>query len=48
MALEIGIGMGAMLAGQIYNGDPDNFPVVFAGCGSLAFLAFVYILFKGK
>lgn len=48
MALEIGIGMGAMLAGQIYNGNPANFPVVFAGCGSLAFLAFVYLLFKGK
>ncbi|MEQ9468692.1 MAG: MFS transporter [Ekhidna sp.] len=48
MALEIGIGMGAMLAGQIYNGNPDNFPVVFAGCGSLAFLAFIYLLFKGK
>ncbi|WP_424963103.1 MFS transporter [Ekhidna sp.] len=48
MALEIGIGMGALLAGQIYNGNPANFPVVFAGCGSLAFLAFVYLLFKGK
>lgn len=48
MALEIGIGMGAMLAGQIYNGNPANFPVVFAGCGSLAFLAFIYLLFKGK
>lgn len=48
MALEIGIGMGAMLAGQIYNGNPDNFPIVFTGCGSLAFLAFVYLLFKGK
>ena len=48
MALEIGIGMGALLAGQIYNGNPENFPIVFAGCGSLAFLAFVYLLFKGK
>lgn len=48
MALEIGIGMGALLAGQIYNGDPANFPVVFTGCGSLAFLAFIYLLFKGK
>ncbi|MEP1034599.1 MFS transporter [Ekhidna sp.] len=48
MALEIGIGMGAMLAGQIYNGNPDNFPMVFTGCGSLAFLAFIYLLFKGK
>ncbi len=48
MALEIGIGMGAMLAGQIYNGKPANFLIVFAGCGGLAFLAFIYLLFKGK
>lgn len=48
MALEIGIGMGALLAGQIYGGNPDNFPIVFAGCGGLALLAFVYLLFRGK
>ena len=48
MALEIGIGTGAMLAGQFYNGNPENFPLVFTGCGSLAFLAFIYLLFKGK
>ena len=48
MALEIGIGTGAMLAGQIYNGNAENFPIVFSGCGSLAFLAFVFLLFKGK
>ncbi|MEO1255504.1 MAG: MFS transporter, partial [Bacteroidota bacterium] len=48
MALEIGIGTGALLAGQIYNNNPDNFFTVFAGCGGLAFLAFVYLMFKGK
>lgn len=48
MALEIGIGMGAMLAGQIYNGNPENFPIVFSGCGGLSLLAFVYLFFKGK
>ena len=48
MALEIGIGMGALLAGQIYNGNTANFPIIFTGCGSLAFLAFIYLLFKGK
>jgi len=46
MALEIGIGMGAMLAGQIYDNNPENFPLVFTGCGALAFLAFVYLVFK--
>lgn len=48
MALEIGIGMGAFLAGQIYGGNPDNFPIVFTGCGSLAFMAFIYLVFKKK
>lgn len=48
MALEIGIGMGAMLAGQIYGGNPDNFPIVFTGCGGLAFIAFIYLVFKKK
>lgn len=48
MALEIGIGMGALLAGQIYGGNADNFPIVFSGCGGLAFLAFVYLVFKKK
>ncbi|MEM6736308.1 MAG: MFS transporter [Bacteroidota bacterium] len=46
MALEIGIGTGAMFAGQIYAGDPNNFPLIFSGCGVLAFLAFMYLLFK--
>lgn len=48
MALEIGIGMGAFLAGQIYAGNPENFPVVFCGCGALSFVAFLYLLFKKK
>jgi len=48
MALEIGIGMGAFLAGQIYAGNPDNFPIVFGGCGTLAFFAFLYLVFKRK
>ena len=48
MALEIGIGMGALVAGQIYGGNPDNFPLIFSGCGGLAFLAFIYLIFKGK
>lgn len=48
MALEIGIGMGALLAGQIYGGNTDNFIIVFSGCGLLAYLAFIYLLFKKK
>jgi predicted MFS family arabinose efflux permease len=48
MALEIGIGMGALLAGQIYNGNHANFPIIFGGCGALALLAFIYLIFRGK
>ncbi len=46
MALEIGIGMGAFLSGLLYGGNVENFPLIFTGCGSLAFLAFVYLLFR--
>lgn len=48
MALEIGIGTGAMLSGQLYQGNPANFPIVFAICAGLAFSGFIYLLFKGK
>ena len=48
MALEIGIGIGAFLAGQVYGGSPDNFALAFSGCGGLAFLAFIYLLVSVK
>lgn len=44
MALEIGIGMGAFLAGQFYGGEAARFPYIFSGCGGLAFVAFCYLL----
>ncbi len=46
MALEIGIGTGAFLGGQIYNGVTANLPTAFIGAGAMAFLGFVYLLFK--
>ncbi len=46
MALEIGIGLGAFLGGQIYAGDADNLPLAFIGAGVMAFLGFIYLLFK--
>jgi len=46
MALEIGIGMGAFLAGQVYDDSPGNFALAFSGCGGLVFLAFVYLVFR--
>lgn len=46
MALEIGIGMGALLAGLFYKGDINNLPFIFGGSGVLAFCAFIYLLFR--
>ena len=46
MALEIGIGMGAFLSGVIYNGQIENLPLAFTSSACLAFLAFIYLLFK--
>ncbi len=48
MALEVGIGSGALLGGLIYKGDINNLPLIFGGSGSLAFLAFIYLLFRKK
>ncbi len=46
MALEIGIGVGAFLAGWIYNGQITNIPYVFVGSGMMSFSAFIYLLLK--
>ncbi|MFK7951786.1 MAG: MFS transporter [Ekhidna sp.] len=48
MALEIGIGMGAFLAGYFYKGDISNLPYIFGGSGALAFCAFIYLIFNKK
>jgi len=46
MALEIGIGMGAFLGGWLYEGDIKNLPMIFGGSGSLAYLAFIFLIFR--
>lgn len=46
MALEIGIGMGAFLGGWLYEGDIRNLPMIFGGAGALAYLAFIYLIFR--
>lgn len=45
IALEIGIIIGGLLSGLLYNNNPDNFLITFAGCGVFAFLAFLYLIF---
>lgn len=46
MALEIGIGLGAFLSGQVYGGNPDNFIYAFGGAAILSFIAFAYLTIK--
>jgi MFS family permease len=46
--LEIGIGVGALISGTYYHGDPERFPVIFATAGIFAFFAFIYLQFFAK
>ncbi|MEM6831242.1 MAG: MFS transporter [Bacteroidota bacterium] len=48
MALEIGIGLGAFLAGWAYGGELAHIPYIFTGAGALAFIAFIYLLFQKR
>ena len=44
IALEIGIGLGALISGSLYQGFTDRFPIIF-GCTALfSLLAFFYML----
>lgn len=43
IALEAGIGLGALIAGWLYQGNPERFPLVFMVSGSTALLAFIYL-----
>ena len=48
IALEIGIGLGAILSGLVYNNDPEMFKWAFWLGGFMAFLAFIYLITKVK
>lgn len=43
IALEIGIGMGAFIAGFIYSNEVQNIPYVFFTCAALAALALLFL-----
>jgi MFS family permease len=43
IALEAGIGLGALISGWLYQGNPERFPLVFMASGSTALLAFIYL-----
>ena len=44
IALEVGIGIGGVVAGYSYNNNPDNFIISFSISGILAFMAFGYLI----
>jgi MFS family permease len=44
IALEIGIGLGALFAGQVYQGFTKNIPIPFLMSGILAIIAFISLL----
>lgn len=43
MAMELGIGIGAIASGFIYGNNPENFFITFCVCSALAALAFIYL-----
>jgi MFS family permease len=43
--LEIGIGIGAVVAGWLYDNNPENFRLVFLTSGAIAFLGFLILIF---
>ena len=48
IALEIGIGSGALLSAGLYNNKSENFKMTFLVCGAFAMLAFIYLLIVSR
>jgi MFS family permease len=48
IALEAGIGIGALSSGWLYANDPSRFPLVFWTGGACALLGFLYLMFVVK
>lgn len=44
IALEIGIGLGALISGWLYNNESSNFRMTFWAGGAMAFFSFLYLL----
>lgn len=45
IALEVGIGMGALVSGWIYSNDPVNFPLTFIISAAMSGLALLYLIY---
>lgn len=48
IALELGIGMGALLSGWMYGNDADRLPLVFSCSALIAFCGWLYLELAGK
>jgi len=48
IALELGIGLGALISGWIYGNDLKNIPTAFVAAAGLSVLAFIYLQFVYK
>lgn len=48
IALEIGIGLGAFLAGLIYNNDLSRIPIVFYGASLVVLFGLIYLYFAAN
>lgn len=48
IALEVGIGLGALVAGWLYGNNFAMMPVVFSFCAFMALLGWVYLELEGK
>jgi MFS family permease len=48
IALEVGIGLGAIFAGQIYKGKVENIAIPYILAAILSLMAFVYLFYKLK
>lgn len=48
IALEAGIGVGALISGWYYENDVTKLPSIMFGCSAMAMLAILYMLTQGK
>lgn len=48
IALEAGIGIGAIVSGYLFANQPENFDLVFLTAAGFAFMAFILLLFSKK
>ena len=45
LALEVGIGAGAFVSGELYNGDLERIPLTYYVAAGIAFLSLLYLIF---